>query len=224
MYSMYILRETRTCNLLFAASTYNYVYKHMFGPFSYIWTPAWDIMLSVASFFSSLIDDSSSPRPLRSFWKFKDPPRVIDFGWLALCGSILKMDNLRWRKIIIVNSCPLCLEEESVDHLLLTCSVAHHIWSSILGWFGYSWVIPSSIPCHFEGWKSFVGSFRGKITWKIPFLVSVWVIWKGWNPRSFEGISSSVEALIDKLKFFVASQTSILLQFRGFPLDFIFFF
>ena len=46
------------------------------------------------------------------------------------------MDNLRRRKMIMVNACPMCLtEEESVDHLLLKCKLANSIWLSILRWF-----------------------------------------------------------------------------------------
>ena len=34
---------------------------------------------------------------------------------------------------------------ESVDHLLLHCSVAYELWSMIFGLFGISWVMPRSV-------------------------------------------------------------------------------
>lgn len=54
------------------------------------------------------------------------------FGWLVLRGCILSMDNLRRRNMIIINACPLCLSgEESVDHVLMNCLMAHQVWTSI---------------------------------------------------------------------------------------------
>lgn len=46
---------------------------------------------------------TSSPSPLRSFWEIKVPPRVISFRWLALHESVLTMDNMRQRKLVIGN-------------------------------------------------------------------------------------------------------------------------
>lgn len=63
--------------------------------------------------------------PLFNLWKLK-APGVIAFSWLALQTRILTMDNLRRQKIIMVNACPMCLvEEETVDHLLMSCRVVH---------------------------------------------------------------------------------------------------
>lgn len=51
-------------------------------------------MFSVSCFFSIIISNSPSPSPLSSLWKMKAPPRVVAFGWIALRGGILMMDNL----------------------------------------------------------------------------------------------------------------------------------
>lgn len=61
------------------------------------------------------------------------PPRIVVFGWLAIMGSILMMDNLRHRNVVIVNAWPLCLQvEELVDHLLLNCEMAQGMLEAIL--------------------------------------------------------------------------------------------
>lgn len=58
---------------------------------------------------------------MSNIWKLK-APRVQAFGWLAIHGGILVIDNLRRRGVIVVNACPLCLEdEEIIDHLILNC-------------------------------------------------------------------------------------------------------
>ena len=80
------------------------------------------------------------------------------------------MDNLRRRKIV-VNGFPMCLrDEESVNHLLLNCSIASTLWYSVADWFGCSWVFPDCILDHFLSWKSPIGSSRGKEMWRLSFL------------------------------------------------------
>lgn len=72
-------------------------------------------------------------------WKIKAPQRALGLGWLAIHGSILTMDNLYRKNVIVVNACPLCLsDEESVEHLLLNCNVAWKVWYLVLGGFGCS--------------------------------------------------------------------------------------
>lgn len=89
------------------------------------------------------------------------------------------MDNLRKRKVTIVNACIMCLaSNESMDHLLLNCKVAQAVWTSGLGWFECSWTLPCSLQHLFEAWKMCVGSARGKIMWRPSFLAVLWVFLK----------------------------------------------
>lgn len=70
------------------------------------------------SYSDNLYDETL--RPHHKNLTLKIPPRVVAFGWLAVRGSILTMDNLRKRRILVVNACPMCLRaEETVDHLFL---------------------------------------------------------------------------------------------------------
>ena len=51
------------------------------------------------------------------------------FVWTAVHGQILTLDNLMLRGRILVNWCCMCHHnEETVDHLLLHCPVAHSLW------------------------------------------------------------------------------------------------
>ena len=89
------------------------------------------------------------------------------------------MDNLQRRRVIIVNACPMCLVgEEPVDHLMIYCSIAHHLWMSIFTWFHVhvSGPLPNSLPSLFEFWRLGAGSKRGRIMWKVSFLAAIWSI------------------------------------------------
>ena len=46
----------------------------------------------------------------------------------------------------LANRCCVCYcNAESVDHLLLFCSIAHSLWMYMLRLFGIDWVMPSSV-------------------------------------------------------------------------------
>lgn len=53
-----------------------------------------DKRFSVASFFTVVSEGSLVCSPETRLWSPEVPPRVVAFGWLALQGKILAMDNL----------------------------------------------------------------------------------------------------------------------------------
>ena len=145
------------------------------GQDSWRWGPSRDGTFLVSSFFSTL---SVAPTPSRSWsslWKMKAPPRVLafTFTWLAFRNKLLTMDNLRWRNMIIVNACPLCLvDEESVNHLLHRKLTNAH-WSSTLKEFNFSWVLPQSLSELFHQWFYLISSSKGKTMWLLSFLACI---------------------------------------------------
>ena len=68
------------------------------------------------------------------------------FVWTAALGKCLTIDNLRKRKVWILDWCYMCkCNDKSVDHLFIHCLVAMDLWSMVLGLFGVSWVMPQSV-------------------------------------------------------------------------------
>jgi len=56
------------------------------------------------------------------------------------------VDNVKKRKIIIVDRCYLCKKDgESVDHILLYCDVASTLWNHVFPRFDMSWVMPRRV-------------------------------------------------------------------------------
>ena len=82
--------------------------------------------------------------------------------WIVVRGQILTLDNLMLRGRILVNRCCMChRNEESVDHLLLHCSVAQSLWVYMLKIFGIHWVMPGSVESLVYCWRSFwLGKFN----------------------------------------------------------------
>ena len=62
--------------------------------------------------------------PWRSIWEQKVPSKVAFFVWIAVLGTILTIDNLRKKKVLILDWFCMCKSNgESVDHLLLHCPI-----------------------------------------------------------------------------------------------------
>ena len=79
--------------------------------------------------------------------------------WIAAHGQILTLDNLMLRGYTLANCCCMCCcNEESVDHLLISCPVAHSFWMCMIWLFGIDWVIPGSIVDLFFCWYHCLGN------------------------------------------------------------------
>jgi hypothetical protein len=155
---------------------------------------------TVKTFYHCLCPLSGS-FPWKFIWKAKVPPRIAFFSWTAALGKLLTIDNLRKRNLIIVDWCCLCKQSgESVDHLLLHCSMASELWSMVFGLYGLSWVMPSQVLHLWTGWQVSLCDSRNLAVWRmIPHCV-MWCLWRERNARHFEDCERSIADL--KLLFF----------------------
>ena len=108
----------------------------------------------VNDFYSLLVGSNDYCFSWKSIWKQKIPYRVAFFVWTAALGKCLTIDNIRKRKVWILDWCYMCkCNGESVDHLFLHCSVAMDLWSMVFGLFGVSWVMPQSVVGLLACWQ-----------------------------------------------------------------------
>ena len=122
------------------------------------------------------------------------------FG-LQLGGKCMTIDNIKKRKVWILNWCYMCeCNSESVDHLFLHCLVAMDLWSMVLGLFGVSWVIPKSVVGLLACWQGRFGCHWNDHIWIIVPHCLVWCLWREKSSRCFEDNERSISDL--KLFFF----------------------
>ena len=96
------------------------------------------------------------------------PSRVAFFVWIVALGKCLMIDNLRKRKVWILDWCYMCKSNgESVDHLFLPCPVAMDLWSMVLGLFGVTWVLPHTVLGLLGCWQGSFGCHRNGYIWSI---------------------------------------------------------
>ena len=154
----------------------------------------------VRSFYSALIQPSSSYFPWRSVWKAKVHSRVAFFLWTAALGKILTTDNLRKRRVTILDWCCMCKADgESVNHLLLHCPVARDLWNIIFSLFGISWVMPRGVVDLISCWNGCKGRQEAGKIWKVIPHCIMWCLWCERNARSFNGEEVSIPALKHRL-------------------------
>ena len=62
-------------------------------------------------------------------WKLDILPKIINFLWLCLQGSIPVKEVVASRGINCDKLCPICREQnESIIHMLCDCVYAHDLW------------------------------------------------------------------------------------------------
>ncbi|XP_059629880.1 uncharacterized protein LOC132272811 [Cornus florida] len=121
----------------------------------------------VRSFFRCLSLVPGVRFPWKFVWRSKAPLKVAFFVWTSVLGRILTQDNLRRRSQVVVNRWFMCLsDEESVDHLLIHCSLARECWDLMLGLFGFYWVMPGSARGLIEAWRGCPVGALSQDAWK----------------------------------------------------------
>ena len=145
----------------------------------------------ISSFYDAFRDSPHVVFPWRSIWRTKAPRRVRFFVWSAAWNKILTCDNLAKRGYTLVSWCCMCCcNGETVDHLLIHCSVASALWSWILGVFGVPWVLPQTVAALLFSWWNGLGCHSSDV-WNLVPLCLMWIVWKEHNSRTFEDGSST---------------------------------
>ncbi|KAF5175554.1 Reverse transcriptase zinc-binding domain [Thalictrum thalictroides] len=106
----------------------------------WVWKHEKNGSFSVKSCYGMLIEEEStddmaiSEFPFKFTWEPRIPTNVKFFMWSAHWGRVLTVDMLQRRGVQTPNRYCLCkMEEETLNHLLLTCSVTRQdVWCSML--------------------------------------------------------------------------------------------
>lgn len=156
---------------------------------------------SVQSFCQTLLTKGKVPWMHHKVWMGVSPLKVKFFGWIVGLKKILTIDNLRLRKMTIVNACPLCLlDAESLDRLLLDCHNSYQIWIHFFQLLDIAFYIPRSWCQLFNEEIIFSGSSFPRNLWSTTIMSVIWSIWMERNKRIFQGQEYSVMHILDIIK------------------------
>ena len=85
-------------------------------------------------------------------------------------GGILTIDNLIKKNLPLVNCCCLCqCDEETMDHLLLHCKIAHALWcEAFFFMLGVQWVMPRTVISLLFTWRNWLGNYFSNVWNMVP--------------------------------------------------------
>ena len=143
----------------------------------------------------------------KSIWKMSIPIKVKVFIWLLISDKLSVQTNLRKRRPYYYLSpgwCVMCKKDnESLDHLFLTCNFSLRLWGKILQEFSREWVIPRFATDLLTLGQGFLLQKKGRILWKVTITATFWTIWLERNRRIFEGVEENFESISDRIKLWV---------------------
>uniref|UniRef100_A0A803PWA8 Uncharacterized protein n=1 Tax=Cannabis sativa TaxID=3483 RepID=A0A803PWA8_CANSA len=118
-----------------------------------------------------------------AFWKINVQPKVLQFGWRALTGTLATKVQLNTKHVPISQLCTFCnVADETIQHILVDCSYARSCWhrSSV------DFSSAASMVYHEWFQQVMVSNNTGQIE---EALMVTWAIWNArnqllWNQKS----------------------------------------
>ncbi|KAF5188922.1 hypothetical protein FRX31_021491 [Thalictrum thalictroides] len=108
--------------------------------------------------------------------------KVKVFVWCLIWGRTLTIDRLRRLGKMMPNRCSLCCkEEESITHLLLTCSFTKTVWEAFLNEVvtdGRTRYANGEVQECLKKWSTLNSSRWGEAVWKHTPYAILWAVWK----------------------------------------------
>ena len=143
-------------------------------------------LFDIRSFYDAIRDCARVNFPWKSVWHSKAPRRVCFSIWSAAWHRILTCDNLmRWGYTMTSGRWKCRCGGESLDHLLIHCSMASILWNFAFCSFGIQWVLPKRVVDLLRGWWNIIGRHFSGI-WNIVHLCLMWTLWRERNHLTFE--------------------------------------
>ena len=108
---------------------------------SVFWKEGRNGQFRVKKAYNLLVNPMAAIFPKSNIWVDRVPTKIAFFAWKAAWGKMLALDRLQKRGWQLPNCCFLCgCKEETVNHILIHCTVARVLWDIVLGLFGTQWV------------------------------------------------------------------------------------
>ena len=102
-----------------------------------VWKETKNEIFTVKSLYKSLVHSSAVSFPCNIIWSPYVPTKVSFFAWETSWEKVLTQDQLKRRGWILANRCCLCcVEEETINHILVHCFKAKILWDLVFSLFG----------------------------------------------------------------------------------------
>lgn len=135
--------------------------------------------------------------PWERIWNSWAPGECRFFLWLVAHNRCWTADSLVRRNLPHPSLCPLCDQEETINHLLATCVFARQFWFFFLQRVGLGLLAPQ--PSHkFEDWWCWLSSMANGIQKNglNSIILGAWSLWRHRNDWVFNGASPSLSKIL----------------------------
>jgi hypothetical protein len=143
-------------------------------------------------------------QPGKRIWQSWAPGKCKFFMWLAAHNKCWRTDRLAKRGLPPPDKCPLCdKEEETINHLLLSCVFARQICHGILQGLCLQVLAPEMEDSSFEEWWHRVSSRVDGLVQEGLNSIIILVAWTLWNHRNrcvFYGLQPNLYALLSAIR------------------------
>ncbi|KAE8687812.1 Beta-adaptin-like protein A [Hibiscus syriacus] len=168
------------------------------------WSGKGDGLFSVKSYRMALSNSQGGGFSWKRWvWSGFAPPRVETFLWQITHKKLAVRIELKKRGVPMEDAlCPLCKNnEETVQHLFFSCSVAGDIWNRMLNIWDIYTALPNDPQVLLSSWSDLN---RKSNIWKFIPGVVLWSIWKARNSVVFENSSLDITSLFFLIRFRLA--------------------
>ncbi|RVW43975.1 putative mitochondrial protein [Vitis vinifera] len=118
-----------------------------------LWKETKNEIFTVKSLYNSLVHSCAVSFPCNILWSPYVPTKVSFFAWEASWEKVLTQDQLKRRGWILANRCCLCcVEEETINHILVHCSKAKILWDLVFSLFGVNWILSFTVRDTLLSW------------------------------------------------------------------------
>ncbi|RHN73183.1 putative transcription regulator mTERF family [Medicago truncatula] len=174
----------------------------------YIWCPNIGVGYTVRGVYHMLMRqeihsyDVTADAP----WHKSVPLKVSICAWRLFHNRWPTKDNLV-RRGVITNENQLCVsgcgEQETIDHLIIHCTIFGDLWKHIKSWIGVYSVDPQQVTDHFYQFvHSSIAYTPRRSFLHLVWLCCMWVLWTERNHILFTNKTITTVQLVEKMKMY----------------------
>lgn len=142
--------------------------------------------------------------PFERIWKSWAPSKCRFFMWLAAHNQCWTADRLSRRGLSHNEKCILCdQEEETMNHLLLSCVFSKEFWFRLFNQVGLQGLALQADNYNFFLWWKRVSENVEGFAWmgvNTLTILGAWTLWKIRNECVFEGHCANIRATLFRAK------------------------
>ena len=171
---------------------------------SHIWRFSSTGKYSAKSAYEAMFIGATHFKPWERIWRSWAPGKCRFFMWLVAHNKCWTADRLARKGLPHPEQCPLCdQEEETINHLLVSCVFSRQVWFIVFQQFGLQCLAPQPGDLLFDEWWEQVNTRVTDLVKQGLNSLVILVAWAIWNHRNrcvFDGQQPELYGLLRSIR------------------------